>query len=138
MPLLRLENVTVLVYIPCGRLAAAGEIETTTVAGGAPKASVPPAEDRSNQAELVDPVHETALLPTFASVYVCDAGVKGPPTGPLAVIPAGGVTERSSGMSKASTKPAVVLLAGEVALQPMPRFAKADHNSNRLAPPLPI
>ena len=55
--------------------------------------------------------------------------VKGPPTGPLEMNPARGVIRRSSGTSKASWMPVVVELAGEVALKPMPRLAKAAHNS---------
>ena len=62
----------------------------------------------------------------------------GPPTSPRLVNPVAGVMRKASGTSKDSCTPAVVLLEGEVALKPMPRLAKAAHNSERFAPPLLI
>src|SRR3954465_10390669 len=97
---------------------------------------VPAVKERFIHVEVCDPVQLMAFVPVFKRVKTCDAGEKGPPTGPLPVKPVPGETVRLSATVYDSTRPMVVELAGDVAPEPIPRLAKAIHKSARSAPPL--
>src|SRR4051794_16757011 len=119
-----------------GRVAAVAVKATATEAAGPPGVRVPLSGKTLSQAAVLAAVQVKELLPVLVRVSVNEVGAKGPPTGPLLTKPSVGVIRKSSGKSKDSWTPVVVELAGDVALEPMPRLAKAAHNSVRLAPPL--
>src|SRR4051812_29919001 len=121
--------------MPIGRVSATAFKLTVTEAAGPPGVSVPPVEETLSQADVLTSTQFKALVPALVSVNKPDVTLKGPPTGPRLVNPLPGLIRRSSGTSNDSRIPAVVLLFGEVALNPIPRLANAAHSSGRLAPP---
>jgi hypothetical protein len=126
MLLVWLVNQIIEFVLPSGKFVADALTNTDTVVF-APAASAPFVGETLNQLPLLASDQFNTFVPAFSSVKKAGFGENGPPTGPLddnAV----GVTCKSSGTSYASTKPVVVELDGEVALTPIPRFAKAAHN----------
>src|SRR5258706_2235323 len=89
----------------------------------------PPGEEAFNQVEVMDRPHVKVLVPTLVNVSIVELGRNGPPSGPEEINPVLALSRKSSGQSNASTTPVVVELDGALALNPMPRFAKALHNS---------
>src|ERR1019366_1341361 len=122
--------------MPIGRLAAEAFTLEVTVVAAPPGVSVPPVGNTSSQVAVLTAVQLNELLPALVRVKLIESGLNGPPTGPLPVNTVLGAIRRSSGRSKASCTPAVVELAGGVALKPMPRLANAAHNWLWLAPPV--
>ena len=101
-----------------------------------PAASVPPVGATFSQAEVLTNVQVNAPAPVFVRTSNWEVMSNGPPTSPRLVNPVAGVMRSTSGTSKDSWTPAVVVLEGDVALKPRPRLAKPAHNSGRFAPPL--
>src|SRR6266700_3387874 len=121
--------------MPGVKVLAAARMLTETLEAGPPELRVPLEGETLIQVDVLERAQLNELLPVLVMVKEAGFGVKGPPGAPLAFRTAG-VTRKSSGRSKASCKPVVVELAGEVALRPMPRLAKAAQSAARFAPPL--
>src|ERR1039458_361090 len=102
--------------MPFGKVLAVAVRLAVTEAAAPPGVRVPPDGDTLSQALVLTRLQVRVLVPALVKVSDCDAGVKGPPTGPLKVNPVTGLIRRSSGRSKDSCTPVVVELVGEVAL----------------------
>src|SRR5574341_1249670 len=110
--------------MPTGRSWAAAASETVTPVPDPPGASVPSVGVAFNQTDVLIKAQVSALEPALVSEKDAVVTENGPPTSPLEVKPVAGAMRRSSGRSNASATPAVVKLAGAVALNPRPRLAK--------------
>src|SRR5437762_2144573 len=95
----------------------------------APGASVPPVKEQSSHEAPFVAVHVSEFVLEFVNVSTIEFGANGRPTAPLEMKPDEGMIRSASGMSNDSWMPAVVELAAQVALTPIPRLAKAAHNS---------
>src|SRR5262245_61512622 len=123
-PLVRLVMRIVPLKTPAGWKLAPG-VSETTIEVDAPDISSPELGATASQKEVFTRLHERAPGPALARINVPLVTLYGPPSGPLDTKPCFGVILRSSGRSNASTTPAVVELAGALALKPSPRRANA-------------
>src|ERR1051325_1775774 len=118
----------IVLVVPSGKFVALDPTVTAIIVAAPPGTSVPLVGEMLNQLALLASLHVSVLPPEFVKVKNAGFGVNGPPTGP-----AGdsifGLIPKLSGRSCASRRPLVVELPGDFALNPMPRFAKAIHNS---------
>src|SRR5262245_51114651 len=114
--------------MPAGRFVA--ELSTPMMMlWFVPGGMTPPGAEAFNQLDVMLRPQPRALLPTFVTTSILEFGTNGPPTGPQDTNPVSELSRRSSGTSNASTTPIVFELPGALALRPIPRFAKAFHNS---------
>ena len=97
--------------MPAGRIAATVLNRAVTVSDGPPGKSNP-ATGAASSRPPVATVNERLLSPELTSVKTHDVSLNGPPTWPVDVKSSCGVTPKSSGNSKLSRTPVVVLLTG--------------------------
>jgi hypothetical protein len=86
---------------PAARLVTLEVRLTVTAVAGPPRTKVPLVGETLNHEEVFTRLQFNEPIPMFVNEYVCVAGLKGPPTGPVKVLLPDGEIRNGSGSASA-------------------------------------